>query len=78
MPDHALNIGCRDGTLGAGNTNPASQLLTIKLLTRAILLDDERCGQYRPFVTAEALTALQALAAAANPSMTVMGSIEHF
>lgn len=75
LSDHALDVGGGDGSLRARDANAARQLFTVKLFARAILLDQQRRGKNGTLVRAEALSAFEAFAAAADSSVVIMGGI---
>ena len=77
MTDQPLDVRGGNRALGAGDADAALKLVSIKLLTSAILLDHQRRREDRALIGAEALVALNALAAPADASMAVVRGIEN-
>jgi hypothetical protein len=78
LPDQPLDIGGRHGPFGTRNADAACQFFSVELFAGAILLDDQWGCQDRALVRAEALSALETFATAANAAMAVVRGIQDF
>jgi hypothetical protein len=77
LPDHSLDICCRDRSFGARNADAAGKLFTVELFAGAILLDDQWCCQDGALVGAEALPAFETFAAPADSTVTIVRGIQN-
>lgn len=75
LAHNTLNVGGGNGAFVAGHAQPGQQLLTRKLLTGVVSLDEEGGGQNRPFVGAKTLIAGVTDATAARATAQVVTGV---